>query len=128
MGWKNYHLYQFELGRRPCKRVNMTLEVVFSKGVRSLVYEYDMGDGWRHEITLLATVAEATDERPVCLAGARACPPEDCGGPPGYYDLLAALSDPKHEEHDSMLQWVGGRFAPEAFDVAAANRSLKRLR
>jgi hypothetical protein len=63
-----------------------------------------------------------------CVAGARACPPEDCGGPPGYYALLVALSDPDHQEHETMVQWVGGKFDPNAFDLSNVNKALKRLR
>jgi hypothetical protein len=68
------------------------------------------------------------EEKPGCTAGARACPPEDCGGTTGYYQLLVAISDPEHEEHDAMLEWVGEGFDPGAFDVAAVDRALKRLR
>jgi len=67
-------------------------------------------------------------EKIACIAGARACPPEDCGGTMGYYELLVALSDPDHEDHDAMLEWVGGKFDPVAFDLAAVDRALKRLR
>ena len=59
---------------------------------------------------------------PVCVAGERACPPEDCGGVWGYADFLEAIRDPKHEEHESMLEWIGGQFDPEAFDVDELNR------
>lgn len=58
-----------------------------------------------HEITLLGTVEG--EERLGCTAGARACPPEDCGGIGGYYNLLVALSGTDHEEHDAMVEWVG---------------------
>ena len=53
---------------------------------------------------------------PQCIEGESACPPEDCGGIPGYEDLLEAISDPDHEEHESILEWVGGKFDSEAFD------------
>jgi hypothetical protein len=138
MGWTNSHLYLFEVnGKRygePSTEWDievldsrkMTLEQVFSKGTSSFVYEYDLGDSWRHAITLLRMVEG--EEKPGCTAGARACPPEDCGGTMGYNELLVALSDPDHEEHDAMLEWVGGKFDPGAFDVAAVDRTLKRLR
>ncbi len=138
MGWTNSHLYLFELeGKRygePSPERDfevldsrkMTLEKIFSQGRPSFMYEYDFGDGWRHEIKLLGKIEG--EEKLGCTAGARACPPEDCGGPPGYYELLIALSDPDHEEHDSMLEWVGGKFDPDAFEVAAVDRALKRLR
>ena len=140
MGWTNSHLHLFEVdGKRygePGTECDievldsrkMTLEKIFSRGTTSFVYEYDMGDSWRHEITLLGTVEGQKEEKPGCTAGARACPPEDCGGTMGYYELLVALSDPDHEEHYTMLEWVGGKFDPGAFDVAAVDRALKRLR
>lgn len=62
---------------------------------------------------------------PHCLAGARACPPEDCGGPAGYERLLRVLAEPDHPDHDELTQWVGGEFDPEAFDVAATNELLE---
>lgn len=65
---------------------------------------------------------------PVCLAGKRACPPEDSGGIWGYDDLLAALADPNDPEHDDMLDWLGGTLDPEAFDLEAVNRRLARMR
>ena len=81
-------------------------------------YEYDFGDSWQHEVVLEAVrQREANTKYPRCLAGARACPPEDCGGPSGYAELLATIADPTHEEHESTLQWLGGRFDPEAFDA-----------
>ncbi|MFC1980145.1 plasmid pRiA4b ORF-3 family protein, partial [Chloroflexota bacterium] len=67
-------------------------------------------------------------EEPACIAGARACPPEDCGGPPGYEHLLKALADPKYEDHNELLEWVGQRYDPEKFDLVAVGRALKRVR
>jgi pRiA4b ORF-3-like protein len=65
---------------------------------------------------------------PECLAGERACPPEDCGGAGGYDNFLEAIRDRRHPEHEDLLAWVGGRFDPEAFDVTAVNRRLRRLK
>ena len=138
MGWTNSHLHLFNVDGKlygePSTEWDfevldsrkMTLEKIFTEGRTSFLYEYDLGDSWRHEIKLLGTVDG--EEKPGCTAGARACPPEDCGGTTGYYDLLVALSDPDHEEHDTMLEWVGGKFDPNTFDVAAVDRVLKRLR
>ena len=81
-------------------------------------YHYDFGDDWRHLIRLEGILlAEKGKRYPVCLDGARQCPPEDCGGVWGYMEFLAAIRDPTHEEHDSMLEWIGGTFDPEAFDA-----------
>lgn len=80
------------------------------------LYEYDFGDSWLHEVVLEAHVP-APKKLPICLGGERACPPEDVGGPHGYEEFLAAIKDPRHEEHESMLEWVGGGFDPEVFDA-----------
>jgi hypothetical protein len=93
------------------------MTVHFDRPGATARYEYDFGDGWQHEVTLEAIVpAQAGRRYPICLAGERACPPEDCGGVPGYENLLEVMRDPEHEEYESMLQWVGGRFTPERFD------------
>jgi hypothetical protein len=140
MGWTNYHLHLFEIDGEPYGEgdteweediqdyYGMRLNKIFTDGRTSFMYEYDLGDGWRHDITLLGTVAGEPGEKIACVGGARACPPEDCGGTSGYFHLLVVLSNPDHEEYDSMLEWVGGKYAPNAFDVAAVDRALKRLR
>jgi len=140
MGWTNSHLHLFEIDGKPYGEGDfewdfdvqdyrgMRLEKIFTKGRTSILYEYDLGDSWRHDITLLGTVEGEAGEKIACIAGARACPPEDCGGVTGYYHLLEALEDPEHEDYDMLLEWVGGKFDPEAFDVEAIDRALKRLR
>ena len=70
------------------------------------------------------------DERlgyPLCIGGARACPPEDCGGVPGYARLVAALADPDDAEHDELITWVGGNFDPEGFDSNRTNQALRAV-
>jgi hypothetical protein len=139
MGWTNSHLHLFEMDGKPYGEgdfdwdidvqdyTDVKLEDVFTEGRNSLLYEYDMGDSWRHDITLLGKVEGAPREKIACIAGARACPPEDCGGVGGYYHLLEALADPEDEDHDMLLEWVGGRYNPEAFDMQRVDRALKRL-
>ncbi len=140
MGWSNSHLHLFEIDGKPYSDGNpewdfnvrdysgMRLDGIFTERRTSFVYEYDLGDGWRHTIALMNTIEGAKGEKIACIAGARACPPEDCGGVPGYYHLLEALADPKHEDHDMMLDWIGSGYDPEAFDVEKVDRALKRLR
>ena len=140
MGWTNSHLHLFEIDGKPYGEGDfewdfdvqdyrgMRLDKIFTEGRTSILYEYDLGDSWRHDITLLGTMEGETEEKIACIAGARACPPEDCGGVTGYCYLLEALADPEHDEHDMLLEWSGGRFDPEAFDVVAVDRVLKRLR
>jgi hypothetical protein len=63
-----------------------------------------------------------------CLAGENACPPEDVGGPPGYAHFLEAIQDPEYASHEELLEWCGGGFDPERFDLSSVNRKLKRLK
>jgi len=85
-------------------------------------------DYWRHEVLVVAIDPPGETRSPICLAGERACPPEDCGGWRGYEAFLTAIQDPSHEEYEETLAWAGGRFDAEAFDVHAVNRSLKAMR
>ncbi len=137
MGWQDYHLHQFEIagvtygvddgegwGPVPEDEGRTRLYRVAGKGTR-FTYEYDFGDSWEHAITVEDVLdAEEGTTYPVCIAGKRACPPEDCGGVWGYEGFLAAVADPGHEEHDELLEWAGGQFDPECLDLAAVNRAL----
>jgi len=91
------------------------------------IFEYDFGDGWEHRVVVEA-IADADPDAtyPRCLAGKRACPPEDCGGPSGYAELLRQLGDSNDEEHEAMLEWAGP-IDPDAFSLAEANRELAKL-
>jgi hypothetical protein len=71
---------------------------------------------------------EAGMKYPVCIKGKRACPPEDVGGVWGYDSFLEAIHDPNHEEHDSYLEWVGGEFDPEAFNLDEINQALRQVK
>ena len=104
------------------------LSRVLTKVGDTIVYEYDFGDGWRHDV-LLEAILPADPERVslVCVAGARARLPEDVGGVWGYADFLTTIADLAHEEHEAMLRWVGGAFDPEGCDVNMVNRQLQRL-
>lgn len=142
MGWQGAHLYEFEVRNRRYgvpepEELEYEVEPVWKITLReaapaegaSFKYVYDLGDGWTHEI--LVERIETPDKpfrHPVCLDGAHRCPPEDCGGPGGYEDLLAAIRDPRHPEHKEMARWAGRKFDPEAFDLAAVNRKLRLLK
>ncbi len=100
-----------------------------------LTYEYDLGDSWMHQITI-ETIEHLADEdlnedalwvTPRCLAGERACPPEDAGGIGGYALLLDAWQNPQHPEHERLRQWVGPYYHPELFSVQQANSALAIL-
>ena len=81
------------------------------------IYRYDFGDDWNHRIEYEGLHDKQPGAKyPMCIAGARACPPEDVGGVPGYEDFLEAIKTPRHPERQSLLTWVGGKFDPEKFD------------
>lgn len=143
MGWDNDHLHQFKQGRsfyQPAPDDELSgfgnFEMEDSVGVRiddlllkekqKILYEYDFGDSWEHEV-LFEKVLEpdANVTYPVCVKGTGACPPEDCGGLWGYYNLLEVLGNPEDEEHESMLEWFGGPIDPSAFDLEEANACIR---
>jgi len=138
MGWTNSHLHQFDtpLGYIADSSFEMeetssssqtTLKSVLGGPRSSIRYEYDFGDGWEHQILLEKIVELDQPVLALCLGGVRACPPEDCGGPWGYANLLSIMNDPQHPEHESMSEWIGSKFDPEFFDLEAINKQLARL-
>lgn len=100
------------------------------KSKAKLIYEYDFGDGWEHGIeTLNIEDAEPETAYPFCAGGARACPPEDCGGVHGYDYLLEIQADPNHPEHQERMEWLGDDpIDPEAFDLDETNQLMAELR
>lgn len=132
MGWQDYHLHCFERGDERWGQVledldfgderSATLGALLRVEGDRLMYEYDFGDGWRHDVTLEAIVPSTDRSR--CLDGGGRCPPEDVGGISGYEHLRAVLADPRDPEHDDMLAWLGiedaRSFDPTAFDAADA--------
>lgn len=93
----------------------------------AVVYEYDFGDSWLHWVELKAIVSlEETFSRRI-VDGARAFPPEDCGGVPGYEDLVAVVSGEQAAHHDTedLLEWAQG-WDPEVFDLAALRQAFDR--
>lgn len=89
-----------------------------------LIYEYDFGDGWQHDVFVEKLLPGTTTKAVTCLAGARAGPPDDCGGPPGYYHLLKAIADPQHPEHHHLVDWLGDPYDPKAFSIDSLNETL----
>lgn len=129
MGWTNSHLHQFKIGDKHYgmadvddtgdldfedEREYRLQDLVESGG--SFVYEYDFGDSWEHDVTVKKITTVPKPARGRCIAGARACPPEDCGGSSGYENLLEALANSDHEEHESSVTWSNG-FKPERFEL-----------
>lgn len=139
MGWWNYHLYAFTIDGEEYSEGEGDVGFGFLKATgrrlfeldlqprRRFTYQYDFGDDWQHEILVERVLrSEPSEHYPVCVGGARACPPEDCGGPWGYVELLEILADPAHEEYEERSEWLGRPFDPERFDVETANLLLLR--
>jgi len=147
IGWTNSHLHQFKVGGHCYSDTRhnfaeyegdpeileareFTLRQIAPRAQDTFGYEYDFGDSWEHAITvdkiLPPDAAAATTA--LCLDGARACPPEDCGGVGGYDNLLKILKNRKHPEHKSMKEWLGRAFDAEAFDVGKTNLWLRKLK
>ncbi|MHB8521946.1 MAG: plasmid pRiA4b ORF-3 family protein [Limisphaerales bacterium] len=147
IGWTNSHLHQFKAGGN-CysdtrhhfaefegdpeilEERKVTLRQIAPREQHAFRYEYDFGDSWDHEITVdkILPPGAAASRTALCLEGARACPPEDCGGVWGYENLLKVLKNRKHPEHQSMKEWLGRAFDAEAFDVRKTNLWLRKLK
>jgi len=155
MGWDDSHMHQFIKGAREvlfraadqidddgfslpgyvrpplADEAKVRLDQVLPEVGATFGYEYDFGDGWEHAIEVEEILPRPADfTGPVCLAGERACPPEDCGGVPGYEDILRLLAQPpdRDDADDAeRREWVDW-FAPARFDLAAVDRDFRRIK
>lgn len=141
IGWTDSHLHQFvakgtfygepdpEIGMERLDETRVRLDEVLRTEKDAITYEYDFGDGWEHKIVLEKALPNPEASfAPSCIAGARACPPEDCGGVWGYANLLEIISDSSHPEHEEMLEWLSDEFDPERFDISEINSILARMK
>jgi hypothetical protein len=144
MPWTNSHLHQFivgqtyyglpdpnfeDFGSELLNEKSHTVADIAPGPKKKFIYEYDFGDGWLHEVVVEKSLPpDASFKHPVCLAGANACPPDDCGGMGGYYRLLEVLANRKHPEHKDLKAWIGGEWDAVTFDAEEANNYLKRLK
>ncbi len=143
MGWENSHLHEFTDRQKDIsiRRVDgmfgvedanisnedkVKIKYILKRKGSRIKYIYDFGDSWEHEIKVTAVFKDKKLDYPICLKGKRACPPEDCGGVWGYANLLETIKDPKHPEHEDMIEWIGEDFDPEKFDLEKLNEILKR--
>ena len=143
--WLDYHLHQFEIGGivygqteianadfspgRQFSDNNKMLYSLVDSGVKSFVYRYDFGDDWEHIVEIEGVGdPERGVEYPALLGGARAAPPEDCGGPLGFQDFLEALEDEDHEDHARMVEWYGGQFDVNDMELDVVKARLGRVR
>jgi hypothetical protein len=143
MGWTDSHLHMYtingqiygdpeddeygDMGTRNESRFKLN-QLAGREGFK-FRYEYDFGDSWLHDLLVEKIMpAEEGTRYPICVAGKRACPPEDVGGVWGFEDFLKVASDPKHPEHDEMMEWYGGTFDPERFNLDSVNDGLRHPR
>lgn len=142
MGWTNSHLHEFEIGGLRYgepdpdwdygdsivseKRVHLLKALA---GRKTFDYLYDFGDGWAHKITIKKSLPNTMPmPHAICLDGGNACPPEDVGGPYGYADYVAAISDENHPEHEAMIEWSYEDFDPAVFNLEITNRILNTIK
>jgi hypothetical protein len=151
IGWTDSHLHRFEKDGKYwgvpehdgdddmeiIDESRTTIDAVLTTPGDSVLYVYDFGDKWRHNVVLEKLLPASGTARPVCLAGERHCPPEDVGGMSGYEEFLEVIFEPSHEEHEHYVRWAGGpsplnrsvgRFQPEEFNVTEVNDALSRMR
>lgn len=146
MGWLDYHLHEFRVGGkvygqpevdgesfggvRIASDRNVRLGAVVERGETSFTYTYDFGDDWVHEVLVEKVMPPAEGvEYPILVDWSGACPPEDCGGPPGYEAFLEAINDPEHPDHEEVAEWFG----EDSFDTGhlyldAVEAMLSRIR
>lgn len=138
MGWTNSHLHEFRINNviycEPDEEIEIEYVDYTKVKLKNLIanegdkfhYAYDFGDGWEHIIELEKILPyDKGSKYPVCVAGERRCPPEDCGGPWGYEDILKIIQDPEHEEYEEQIEWLGDNFDPEYFNLDEINELLK---
>lgn len=146
MGWTNSHLHEFEIegdrygdpellndgwnddidDERDTRSITLDSLLIRAEKGFQFKYIYDFGDYWQHLITFEGTFpAKPKIKYPLCLEGARACPPEDVGSTPGYEEFLQVLADPNHEDHEHMQEWSGGSFDPEHFSSKGATKCMQ---
>ena len=147
MPWEQSHLWEFRIGRET--RIGLTMKELgmnfdednydaeadqitignlVEQNAKKLIYTYDFGDSWDHDVVIEKTVPyDPTIQYPICIAGKNAGPPEDCGGMGGYYNLVEALRNKKHPEHHEMLEWHGEVIDPTEFNIDSVNLELRRV-
>jgi hypothetical protein len=139
MGWTNSHLYQFVVGRGeyyigvPSEddfyevedSRKMKINTLLNEPKDKITYEYDFGDSWEHLVEVKKVhEPEKGKTYPVLIAGAMACPPEDCGGIWGYQDLVGKMKNKDSEEYEDLVEWLGDDFDPEEFEMDLFNRAF----
>ncbi len=140
LGWDNTHLHLFRVNGReigmpvrdglgvPCEDERRVRLADVARPKCKIVYWYDFGDDWMHEITIETIAAAAPSEHyPRLTGGANSVPPEDAGGPPGWADLREALADPAHPQHDDFRKWFVNADRREYDEVELAD-AIRKVR
>ncbi len=135
MGWTNSHLHyfgngkiiyspqEFEIeGSKNSRKIS--LNKVLKEENCKILYRYDLGDRWDHQILLEKIILNNEITTPICLDGKNNCPPEDCGGVQGYKNLRKILSNSKNKNYKYTIEWLGGKFDPKEFDLGKVNQLL----
>lgn len=141
MGWLGSHLHMYdaegtiydmhhpELEPLGLDESDYSLDQLLPNVGMKMRWEYDFGDGWEHNLLVEAiSLRKSKAGYPVCLAGRRSCPPEDCGGPWGYQNMLEALADPHHSDHDVMVEWAPLDFDPGRFNIDETTEAMRSPR
>jgi len=145
MGWQNYHLFEFRYDDYIISLPNpdsfdfdnvkiidcreIALAQILTEELETILYVYDFGDGWRHEITVEKFIPKATKTKyPICIAGEMQCPPEDCGGVHGFHEMLTVLQSKKHNQKQEYFEWLGHEFIPSEFDLTGINKQLSKIK
>ena len=141
MGWLDYHIWEIvvdgqayglpmkeDCGSAPRKVADrVRLRDVLAPGTTTIDYTYDFGDSWEHKLIISdVRPGDITAAYPRFIAGERDGPPEDCGGIPGFYEMLEARADPKHPDHDEITEWLDG-YDPEELDIFPIEAALGRI-
>ena len=142
MGWSDSHMHRFEK-KGVCwgvpdddefneldlidERKTLLAQVLNSKG-DSMIYLYNFGEDWRHQVTLekILWTSDGMDT-PICIGGKRRCPPEGVGGVSGYQTFLEAISDLTHRNYEQFIHWAGGLFHADEFNLTTVNIILSRM-
>jgi hypothetical protein len=140
--WWNCHLHEFHIGGLRFGDVAVLEDAAFADDPRvfeegevrlrdfsragtTFAYNYDFGDDWRHRVELEEWLSlDVSPRKATCAGGARAHPPEDVGGVPGYEHFLEVIGDPEDPEHADIKRWCGGHFDPEWFDLDTVNNDV----
>jgi len=143
MGWLDCHLWEFTAGElkfgmllpndpdwneRIENAVKTKLSALLNGGVREIGYVYDMGDNWQHRVFVeKLNTAETGALYPRFLGGERRCPPEDCGGMPGYYEFLSNIASKQNKKRKAALDWYGAPCDPDQIDEQQIIAALDRI-